>query len=654
MSVIGNVLGSWAGRAAVGIAVVAVVGAVVVAPRIAASPAEAEIRTARVSRASITETILISGSVSAAGQLRLSFDRAGRLAELLVKVGDQVTAGQILARLGTADLELDVRQAEADLATARARYAQATSGATREEIAIARNSVETAIANYQDAERSTASGVAAAEADLERVEAEHATAKAKLTATLAALERALDDHLAGIETVHADALAVRDALEAIMRPGDITTARDEINEADLALTTAEEFLGAAVAPARADFDAARDELLAAIAAFDRAVAAGDGTLDEGQAFETALPTFDGAAAQLSTAVDAAAGELTSAQSSLTSARETLSSPDSLPLTLLAEERAQLATVQTTLLAEEQRAPAIKGVISQATTDAAALSAAVTGGHADARDAIDDAKRKAESTLLGQQNAIRSAELSLAKTAASPAQADIASAYAALLGAQVSLDRARQDLADATLTSPGAGVVAAISAQAGEMVSSAADPLITIAQTDRLTLEGTVGETEVARLQLDQTATVTVDAIGGAAMTGRVTAIDPVATIQQGVPVYGVDVAIDRPERAIRAGMSGTATVLVASRQDVLTVPNLAIRSLNGRRFVEVLRDGKAEPARVAFGISNDAVTEVTEGLQEGDAVVIPSARGTLTQEQILRRLGGGGQAPAGGARPPGR
>lgn len=647
MSFAFGILATWPGRVAITLAVAGIVGTTIIAPRIAAQPADGAPRTVPVSRASITESILVSGSVNAAAELELSFDVAGRIAQVLVKEGDTVAAGQVLARLDATDLELDVRQAEADLATAQARYDQARSGASAEDVAIARNSVDNAIRSYQEAQRTTSGDVAAAEEALERTAAEHATAKTKLAVTLETLEAALDTHLGGIEQVHANALAVRDALVAILRPGDITTARDEINEADLALTTAEQFLGAAVGPARAEFDEARDRLLAAVAAFDAAVAAGTDGIAEGNAYELALAEFDRAATTLSGAVSAAAGELGSAQASLTSARETLSSPESLPLGLLSEERADLAVVQTTLLAEEQRAPAIQGVITQARSDASALSASIDGGYADAVDAVADAKEKAETTLSSQQNAVRSAELSLAKTTASPEQAEIASAYAALLSAEVALDRARADVASAVLTAPGPGVVVAISAQAGENVSTtAAEPFITIAQTDILTVQGTVGETEVAKLQLGQSATVVVDAIGGRPMTGTVTAIDPVATIEQGVPVYGIDVQIERPDQQIRAGMSGTATVVVATRENVLTIPNLAVRSLSGRRFVEVLREGKVELARVAFGISNETVTEVTQGLSEGDLVVLPSSRSTTAPDVLQQRTGSGGGPPA--------
>jgi hypothetical protein len=127
------------------------------------------------------------------------------------------------------------------------------------------------------------------------------------------------------------------------------------------------------------------------------------------------------------------------------------------------------------------------------------------------------------------------------------------------------------------------------------------------------------------------------------MTGRVTSLDPVATIQQGVPVYGVDVTIDLPSPQVKAGMTGTATVVIASKQGVLTVPNLAIRTSAGRRFLQVLKDGEPVDTDVTFGIANDTTTEVLSGVAEGDLVVLPAARATSTP-----RAGAGGGFGQGG------
>jgi len=108
----------------------------------------------------IVPVVSASGEVVPARWAKLSFKLSGRVEELAVEVGDEVVAGQLLARLDAAELEHAVAQAEASLALARANLAQVKAGARREEIAAAEQAVAIAEAN-----------LAAAEADLARAEA---------------------------------------------------------------------------------------------------------------------------------------------------------------------------------------------------------------------------------------------------------------------------------------------------------------------------------------------------------------------------------------------------------------------------------------------------------------------------------------------------
>jgi hypothetical protein len=190
------------------------------------------------------------------------------------------------------------------------------------------------------------------------------------------------------------------------------------------------------------------------------------------------------------------------------------------------------------------------------------------------------------------------------------------------------------------------VIQAINGTVGEPAStSTTTPVVLLANTGTVQLHGTVGESEVSKLKLGLVANVTVDALGASTrMTGKVTGVDPVATIQQGVPVYGVDVTIDVPNASIKPGMSGTASVILVSRQDVLTVPNLAIKTQGTRRYLQVLKDGQPVDVDATFGIANDTLTEVTGGgLKEGDLVVLPQARAGAT----VAPNRGGQQGPGG-------
>src|SRR5439155_26657610 len=139
--------------------------------------------------------------------------------------------------------------------------------------------------------------------------------------------------------------------------------------------------------------------------------------------------------------------------------------------------------------------------------------------------------------------------------------EIAAAYAGLLAAQSALD-------GATVRASAAGTVLSISAEVGETVVGA----FVVLNAATLQIFGTVGESDVARLSVGQSAQVRIDAIGEKTMIGKIASIDAGAT-QGSIPLYGVAVTIGDPDLAVRTGMSGSAQIAVSSRRDVLVVPS---------------------------------------------------------------------------------
>ncbi len=153
--------------------IAAVVGTVVWRSRPAAPPEE-ETRSAVVKRGTMLVAISASGSVEPQTRVNLAFEVPGRVAEVPVEVGDTVKAGDVLARLDSEQLALQVHQARAALASAEARLAQLQAGARPEEVAAAdanlraaQAQVSAAAANLDQLGASaSAAQIAAAEADL--------------------------------------------------------------------------------------------------------------------------------------------------------------------------------------------------------------------------------------------------------------------------------------------------------------------------------------------------------------------------------------------------------------------------------------------------------------------------------------------------------
>jgi HlyD family secretion protein len=102
-----------------------------------------------VTRGNITSTVSATGTVLPERQAGLSFQSAGTIVKVAVKVGDQVTAGQLLAQLDTTDIELAVRQAQVGLRTAQAQLRQLQASPNASDLAAAQAALTSAQAAYQ-------------------------------------------------------------------------------------------------------------------------------------------------------------------------------------------------------------------------------------------------------------------------------------------------------------------------------------------------------------------------------------------------------------------------------------------------------------------------------------------------------------------------
>jgi multidrug efflux pump subunit AcrA (membrane-fusion protein) len=390
-----------------------------------------------------------------------------------------------------------------------------------------------------------------------------------------------------------------------------------------------------LSPALADWRSARSDLLSVVADFDSASAAGSDTTTIASSLQLAQTNYTIATSRLTTALDTTSAVLATVQSSVTTAQASLNTQATKTLRVPFDQwRADLATLYTLVGAQQQNVSTVKLKITQAATYLGTINDAIGGSIANATQNVTTVAQR------GQQS------IDSAATSLNSKPFDLASSQASVDNAASAVDTAQNNLTTATITAPTAGVVASIASAVGE---TAANPFMVLANTTALVLHGTIGESDVAKVKLGLVANVAVDAVTAAGrMTGRVTSLDPLATIQSGVPVYGIDVTIDLPNAQVKPGMTGTATVIIASKQGVLTVPNLAIRTASGRRYLQVLKDGEPVDTDVTFGIANDTTTEVISGVAEGDLVVLPAARATATARP---GTGGGGFGGGGGGAP---
>jgi HlyD family secretion protein len=208
-------------------------------------------------------------------------------------------------------------------------------------------------------------------------------------------------------------------------------------------------------------------------------------------------------------------------------------------------------------------------------------------------------------------------------------------------------RATDDLARTTIRSPMDGVLIQLDAEQGETVVPGSTNLpgsviMTVADMSRLLAEVEVSEVDVVAVELGQAAEVTVDALGGdQPLAGTVVEIATSGRRDQaqGTIRFRVKIALADPDPALRPAMTAKVDILTATSDDALAVPVQAVvrRTLDedgvevrgsaaeGRDesdVVFVVVDSKAVVRRVVTGVADVLHVEITDGLDEGEEVVI--------------------------------
>jgi len=87
--------------------------------------------------------------------------------------------------------------------------------------------------------------------------------------------------------------------------------------------------------------------------------------------------------------------------------------------------------------------------------------------------------------------------------------------------------------------------------------------------------------------------------------------------------YVVTVTLNSGQTSLKIGMTADANIIVTNKDNVLLVPNTAIRAQSNRRFVTIPKGGdQVEEIEIKTGLSNDQETEILSGLHEGQSVIV--------------------------------
>jgi HlyD family secretion protein len=362
------------------------------------------------------------------------------------------------------------------------------------------------------------------------------------------------------------------------------------------------------------------------------------------------------------------------------------------------QRAAINTEEADLQASEASVESAKATLNLQQANLAQAQAKFK----QSSDAFDRGQELFKDKLLSRQDYdSRLSDFEVAKANVQSAQASVAQAKAQLQQAQFNHDMAaarlaqnkaqllglENQLAQTVYVSPIEGIVTSLPVTVGENVvpgiqNSVGSVLFQVADMSIITAEVLVDETDIVNVKLGQPAQVSIDAIPNKTFAGKVTEIGQSAvssttgqttttsstsgTSNQEAKDFKVVVTLDHPPSNLRPGLSCTAKVTTATRQNAVAIPIQAL-TIRTRRELEqaetdgkgkalaasrpvselspqeqarlkeelqgafVLRDGRAVFVPVETGIMSDTNVEVLKGLKPGDEIVTGSY-------QVLRTL----------------
>lgn len=244
-----------------------------------------------------------------------------------------------------------------------------------------------------------------------------------------------------------------------------------------------------------------------------------------------------------------------------------------------------------------------------------------------------------------------AAVASAEAAAAVAQAQEKNALATLTSREAAVRQAQLDVDQTYIRAPIDGVVIDRSAVVGQSVAAGAGapPMFTIANSlGEMEVHASIDEADIGRVGVGQEARLGFDAFPGRSFQGKVTEIRKTPQVVQGVVSYDVVLSVGNDDEVLLPGMTADVRIIAGERNDVLRVPNAALRfrppAGSGVQATDVptvwrLHGGHLQPVTVQTGLSDGVETEIVSGdISAGGKVVVASVHSSGGQSASVGPL----------------
>lgn len=202
--------------------------------------------------------------------------------------------------------------------------------------------------------------------------------------------------------------------------------------------------------------------------------------------------------------------------------------------------------------------------------------------------------------------------------------DLDEAKEALQEAEDTLEEFEAEIGDGTIYAEYSGTVMSVEYAEGDaLVNDSA--VVTFSDAENVTITVSVSQEDIASISVGNGASIALTAYDGESFSGEVTGIETSSSIGSSTVNYDVEVRFTGDTEKVYSGMTGEVTFVEKEVTDVLCISNRAVHQDGTRSWVKVKdSDGTIREVTIQTGFSNGTSVEVTDGLEEGETVLIES------------------------------
>lgn len=257
--------------------------------------------------------------------------------------------------------------------------------------------------------------------------------------------------------------------------------------------------------------------------------------------------------------------------------------------------------------------------------------------------------------LASADAVSKEEFEATEDSLATNRAKIKELQSSIRQTQIAINTAEKNLGYTRITAPSAGTVVSLVVEQGQTInaSQTSPTVVQIADLTSMTNKMQIAEGDATKVKAGQTVNFTILSEPDTPISAKLDSVDPgLTTMSQGsyskstdttsnAIYYYARATVPNPEGKLAIGMTTQNTVEIASADNVLMVPTVAIKTKDGKKFVRVLEaNNQAVDREIQTGLKDSMNTEVKSGLNEGEKVVMSEMGAAEKAEAVEREMAG--------------